>query len=107
MADHLLREDATNQAKVEYNASVLRYMRPSSMTLQLYADDIIAKLRKEADMNNVSALNNVFIKVVVSSFRHRFRNHWAAQPARWLNRQRILGGIAFRKKERNKKFVTE
>lgn len=78
--DYHLKNYANDQAIAEYDASVLRYMQPASMTFQQYAGDLIAKSRKDADVYDEDTPNNVFIEEVNQSLRHSLQNYWATNP---------------------------
>lgn len=50
LINYPLKKYATDQAIAEYDAVILRNMQPASMTAQQYADDLVAKLCKVADV---------------------------------------------------------
>lgn len=60
----------------EYDASIVRYMKPLGLTPHQYADCIIATSCKVADLYDKSTLNDVSIQMVNSSFRRNLRNVW-------------------------------
>lgn len=73
MVNYLSKNYATNQATAEDDAVVLRYVQPSNMTRQQYANDLVARSCKAADVFNESTLNVVFIKAYDTSIRHSLR----------------------------------
>lgn len=67
VGNYLFEKFARNQTIAEYDTSILRYVKPLSMSTQNCAEDIIAKLCKEAEAYDESTRNDVYIKVVDSS----------------------------------------
>lgn len=55
-------------------------MLPSGMTPQQYANDLIAKLCKVADVYDESTLNDVFIEGVDASIQQSLRNFRVTNP---------------------------
>lgn len=55
-------------------------MHPSWITLQLYADGLIAKSCKIGDVRDESTLKEVFIEDVDLSIRHSLRIYCATYP---------------------------
>lgn len=55
------------------------------MMPQQFADEVVAKMRRVADVYVKVTLNNVFIGVVNLSFRHSLQNCWAQNPQEDLN----------------------
>lgn len=68
--EYLLKRSSQNQAVVEYDASVLKYMRLLSMTLQQYTDNPFSKSCKVADIYDGSEYSGVFFEDGNSSIRH-------------------------------------
>lgn len=50
------------------------------MTLQQFADYLIAKFCKAANVHDVSTLNDAFIESVGASIRHSLHDYWASLP---------------------------
>lgn len=50
VVNYLLKKFATGAEIAEYDATILRYMHPASMTHQQFADDLIAKSCKVANI---------------------------------------------------------
>lgn len=75
VVNYLLKKFVTDQAFVEYDATILRYMQPTNMTSQQIADDLIAKSCKVADVYEQSTLNDVSIEGVDASIRHSLREY--------------------------------
>lgn len=48
----MLESFATNQAIAEFDVTVLRYMKPSNTTPLQFADDLVAKSCKVADVHD-------------------------------------------------------
>lgn len=61
VVNYYLKKNATDQAIAKREAAVLRYMQPSIMTLQQYADDLVAKSCRVADVYHEGTLNNIHI----------------------------------------------
>lgn len=72
---YLFKNNATDQAIAEYDATILRYVQLKNMTPQQFADDLIAKRYKVATVNDKSTLNNVIIEGVDASIRNSSRNY--------------------------------
>lgn len=75
MVKYILKKFYTDQANVDYDATNLGSMRPSTMTLQQFADDIVAKSFKVADVYGESTFNDILIEGVDSSIRHSLRKY--------------------------------
>lgn len=80
MVNYLLKKYATDATLAEYEASIRRYMQPTSMTSEQFTDDLIAKSCKVAAVYVESTFNDVFIKGVDVSIRHSLRDYWASHP---------------------------
>lgn len=50
LINYLLMKFVADQALVDFGSEVLRYIQPSDMTAQQYADDSVAKSCKVADV---------------------------------------------------------
>lgn len=50
VVNYLLRKCATGQKIAEYDAEILRYMQPANMNPKKYADDLVVKSCKVADV---------------------------------------------------------
>lgn len=70
---YILTKYATHQANTDYDATFLRYMDPASIAPQHYAQDLIAKLQKVADVYDRDTLVDVFIENVDQSIRHSLK----------------------------------
>lgn len=73
----LLKKYVTDQAIVEYDAAILRYMQSSNVTRQQYPNDLIAKSCEVADVYDEATLKDVFIEGVDASVRRIHRHYWA------------------------------
>lgn len=61
---YLLKKYDTDEAIAEYDAAILWYMQRTNMNPQQYADDLVSKLCKIADVYNEGILNDAVIKGV-------------------------------------------
>lgn len=59
-----------DQAMAEYEGAILRYMQSSNVTAQKFADKLISKLCKFADVYDESTHNCVFIERVDALVRY-------------------------------------
>lgn len=80
MVTYLLKNHATDEALTEYEAAILRYMQPSNITLQQYADDLVAESCMVADTYHKRSVNDAFTEGVDASILHSLR-HFCAQDA--------------------------
>lgn len=78
-----------DQAIPKYEAAILRYMQLANMTLQRYAEDLISKSCKVADLYDEGTLNDVFIERVDASIRNRSPSLLDSEPTSRLNQYRI------------------
>lgn len=56
---YLFKKIATDQAIIEFDAAILWYMQPLNMTPQQYADGLVAKSFKVANIYDEGSLNDV------------------------------------------------
>lgn len=62
------------------DVAILRYMQPASRTTQQFADDLLEKFCKGADVYDGNTLNEEFIEVVHASIRDSMQDYWASHP---------------------------
>lgn len=74
LVNYFLKKYVTDQAIVEYDVAIFRYMQPAHMTLQQYAEDLVAKSYKVADVCDEGTLEDVFIESGDASILHSIRN---------------------------------
>lgn len=67
-------------------------MRPSTITLQQYENDLVANLCEVADFYSEGTLNDVFVEGFDATIRHNLRHYWEQHP------QADLTNIAFQAK---------
>lgn len=74
MVNYLLNKYATDQANTEYDATILRYVQPTSIADHKYVGDPMAKPCKVADPYDEGTLNGVLLKRVDRSVRHSMQS---------------------------------
>lgn len=84
VVSYLLKTFATDQAVAEFDSLILRYMRPSSIAPRRYADRIMAKMCKAAEVYDKSTLSAIYVDGVDSSIRRSVRTYRATLPQAYL-----------------------
>lgn len=80
IVNYPLKKNASKQATAEYDSEILRYEQPKIMTPLQFADDLMAKLGKVADLYHKSTVNDVFIERVNASIGHSLGNYCTKNP---------------------------
>lgn len=78
--NYFIKKYVTVQAIAGYETKILRYLQPANKTFQRNAEDFIAKLCKVTDVYDEDTLNDLLIKGLDRSIRHRLQNYCAANP---------------------------
>lgn len=80
MVNRLLRKYATNQAIAENGAAILRYVQLSYVNPQHYANELIVKSCKVAEVFDERTLNDMSIEIVDASIMHSLRKYCRTNP---------------------------
>lgn len=78
--NYFLKKLVTDLVIAKFDAAILWYMQLANITSQEYADYLVAKSCKVADVYDEGKLNDVFIERVISSIGEILRNYQAQKP---------------------------
>lgn len=73
----VLNKFVTDQAIIEFDAAILRDMQLANMMPQQYADNLVARSCKVAEVSDEGAFYDVIIDGTDPSIRHSVRHYWA------------------------------